>query len=267
MCSSDLPLLHHRLGDPHPSRTADRTGTQGEQSQSNDNREGHDRQAITGNQSIEKVEDWNQQVVGDVSDHDGGPEEGAEKPAGGIWLVRQCLGSKAFVVGVFACGGTHFDSLENVGLDLPGIRHRPHLKTGAIREHQHHVAPGSETTGDATHFPQLAVHDLTAVFAHPATTNGNAAAGDLESKPNGAHDGAHREGDTNQGQTQEEIENQITLLEDQLAALAIKLENPPADNLLVEELGEDYMQIQNEINALLAEWEQLQGEIGATINS
>jgi hypothetical protein len=32
------------------------------------------------------------------------------------------------------------------------------------------------------------------------------------------------------------------------------------DSQLVQEQGENYMQIQNEINALLAEWEQLQGE-------
>jgi hypothetical protein len=41
--------------------------------------------------------------------------------------------------------------------------------------------------------------------------------------------------------------------------VTLQLENPPADSQLAEELGEEYMQIQNEINALLAEWEQLQG--------
>jgi TolA-binding protein len=55
----------------------------------------------------------------------------------------------------------------------------------------------------------------------------------------------------------QEIETQIAQLEKQLAALTLQLENPPADSQLVEELGEDYVQIQNEINALLAEWEQL----------
>ncbi|MBE9473415.1 MAG: ABC-F family ATP-binding cassette domain-containing protein [Chloroflexi bacterium] len=57
----------------------------------------------------------------------------------------------------------------------------------------------------------------------------------------------------------QEIETQIAELEKQLAALTLQLENPPADSQLVEELGEDYVQFQNEINALLAEWEQLQG--------
>lgn len=65
----------------------------------------------------------------------------------------------------------------------------------------------------------------------------------------------------------EEIENQIAQFEEQLAALTMQLENPPANNQLVEELGEDYVQIQNEINTLLAEWEQLHGEVGASINS
>jgi ATP-binding cassette subfamily F protein 3 len=55
----------------------------------------------------------------------------------------------------------------------------------------------------------------------------------------------------------QEIETQIAVLEEQLAGLAEQLEAPPVDSQLVEELGEDYVQIQNEINALLAEWEQL----------
>jgi hypothetical protein len=54
-----------------------------------------------------------------------------------------------------------------------------------------------------------------------------------------------------------EIEARIADLEGQLSALALQLERPPADSQLVEALGEDYVQIQNEINALLAEWEQL----------
>ncbi|HCC63478.1 MAG TPA: hypothetical protein DEQ55_20415 [Pseudomonas sp.] len=54
-----------------------------------------------------------------------------------------------------------------------------------------------------------------------------------------------------------QIETRIAELEKQLAALTEQLEKPPADSQLVEELGEDYVQVQNEINALLAEWEQL----------
>ena len=56
-----------------------------------------------------------------------------------------------------------------------------------------------------------------------------------------------------------EIETRIAELEDQLVSLTRQLEDPPANSQLVEELGEDYVQVQNEINALLAEWEQLQG--------
>jgi ATP-binding cassette subfamily F protein 3 len=55
----------------------------------------------------------------------------------------------------------------------------------------------------------------------------------------------------------QEIESQIARLEEQLAALTLQLETPPADSQLVEGLGEDYVLVQNEINTLLAEWEQL----------
>jgi ATP-binding cassette subfamily F protein 3 len=55
----------------------------------------------------------------------------------------------------------------------------------------------------------------------------------------------------------QEIESQIAELEEQLAGITLQLEKPPVDSQTVEELGEDYVQIQNEINALLAEWEQL----------
>jgi ATP-binding cassette subfamily F protein 3 len=55
----------------------------------------------------------------------------------------------------------------------------------------------------------------------------------------------------------QEIEIQITELEEQLAALSLQLESPP-DNLdEVQQMGEDYVQIQNELNALLVEWEGL----------
>jgi ATP-binding cassette subfamily F protein 3 len=55
----------------------------------------------------------------------------------------------------------------------------------------------------------------------------------------------------------QQIETRIAELEEQIATLTRQLENPPADSQLVEELGEDYVQVQNEINAFLAEWEQL----------
>jgi ATP-binding cassette subfamily F protein 3 len=55
----------------------------------------------------------------------------------------------------------------------------------------------------------------------------------------------------------QEIEIQITELEEQLAALSLQLESPP-DNLdEIQQMGEDYVQIQNELNALLVEWEGL----------
>jgi len=60
----------------------------------------------------------------------------------------------------------------------------------------------------------------------------------------------------------QEIEARIAELELQLAALSQQLEQPPAESDLVHQLGEDYVEVQNEINALLAEWEQLHAENG-----
>ncbi len=57
----------------------------------------------------------------------------------------------------------------------------------------------------------------------------------------------------------EQIETRIAELELQLAALSQQLENPPTQSDLVQRLGEDYVEVQNEINALLTEWEQLHG--------
>jgi hypothetical protein len=54
-----------------------------------------------------------------------------------------------------------------------------------------------------------------------------------------------------------EIEAQIADLEGKLSGLSLQLESPPPEPALVQALGEDYVETQNEINALLAEWEQL----------
>ncbi|MCK4900421.1 MAG: ABC-F family ATP-binding cassette domain-containing protein, partial [Anaerolineales bacterium] len=55
----------------------------------------------------------------------------------------------------------------------------------------------------------------------------------------------------------QEIEVQIANLEEQLSTLSLQLENPPSDLDKVQQMGENYVQIQNELNALLAEWEGL----------
>jgi ATP-binding cassette subfamily F protein 3 len=55
-----------------------------------------------------------------------------------------------------------------------------------------------------------------------------------------------------------EIEARITTLEARLAALGEQLEDPPDDLDEVQRLGDDYVEIQNELHALIAEWEQLQ---------
>jgi ATP-binding cassette subfamily F protein 3 len=59
----------------------------------------------------------------------------------------------------------------------------------------------------------------------------------------------------------EALEEQITQLEDKLAGLARKLETPPAQTDLVEQLGIEYVDTQNEINCLVMEWEGLQEKI------
>jgi len=56
----------------------------------------------------------------------------------------------------------------------------------------------------------------------------------------------------------QELENKIASLETQLAEIGFKLENPPADTVLVRKLGNQYAALQKEMDAHLAEWESLQ---------
>ena len=58
----------------------------------------------------------------------------------------------------------------------------------------------------------------------------------------------------------DEIETRIAYLERDLAGISMQLEDPPEDAEKVQNLGEEYVEIQNEINALLDEWEQLHTE-------
>ena len=54
-----------------------------------------------------------------------------------------------------------------------------------------------------------------------------------------------------------QVEDQITSLEDQLSSLSHKLENPPADPGKVQKMGEEYVHVQKELEALMKEWEEL----------
>jgi ATP-binding cassette subfamily F protein 3 len=54
-----------------------------------------------------------------------------------------------------------------------------------------------------------------------------------------------------------QVEEQIAALEARLSGLARQLEDPPADPEEVEKLGHDYVDVQNQLEALLAEWEEL----------
>jgi chromosome segregation ATPase len=56
----------------------------------------------------------------------------------------------------------------------------------------------------------------------------------------------------------QELENKIAALEVQIAELGRKLENPPKDTALVRKWGNQYNALQTEMDARLAEWEELQ---------
>jgi ATP-binding cassette subfamily F protein 3 len=55
------------------------------------------------------------------------------------------------------------------------------------------------------------------------------------------------------------IEARVSELETQLASIGNQLAAPPADPDEVLRLGDDYVEIQNELEALIVEWESLQG--------
>ncbi|MBC8331434.1 MAG: ABC-F family ATP-binding cassette domain-containing protein [Anaerolineae bacterium] len=57
----------------------------------------------------------------------------------------------------------------------------------------------------------------------------------------------------------EVVEARIAKLEIQLAHIGDQLAAPPDDPQLVQRLGDDYVEIQNELHALIAEWESLHG--------
>ena len=55
----------------------------------------------------------------------------------------------------------------------------------------------------------------------------------------------------------QEVENQVATLESRLGELGTQLENPPEDSEEVRKLGEEYTQVQDEMDAMLVEWEDL----------
>lgn len=54
-----------------------------------------------------------------------------------------------------------------------------------------------------------------------------------------------------------EVEGLISTLEEHLALISRRLENPPADPVRVQRLGQDYLDLQNQIEELMQEWELL----------
>lgn len=57
-----------------------------------------------------------------------------------------------------------------------------------------------------------------------------------------------------------ELEHQIAEHENQIKVLSRQLETPPTDVAEVHRLGKQYVCFQDELNTLLAEWEQIQGD-------
>jgi hypothetical protein len=55
----------------------------------------------------------------------------------------------------------------------------------------------------------------------------------------------------------EEVESRVAELETRLALIAEQLAVPPEDPEEVLRLGDDYVEIQNELEALIAEWGSL----------
>ena len=56
------------------------------------------------------------------------------------------------------------------------------------------------------------------------------------------------------------LEERITELETKLAGVGRLLENPPADAVRVQRLGQDYADLQQELDERMDEWTQLAGE-------
>ena len=56
------------------------------------------------------------------------------------------------------------------------------------------------------------------------------------------------------------VEERIAFLESEIAILARKLENPPADLAIVQRIGQQYANYQDELDRLMTEWEQLHPE-------
>ncbi len=54
-----------------------------------------------------------------------------------------------------------------------------------------------------------------------------------------------------------EVESLIGQLEDDLASLGHRLENPPVDAAKVQKLGTEYVRVQQELDALMDEWGDL----------
>jgi len=55
----------------------------------------------------------------------------------------------------------------------------------------------------------------------------------------------------------QEVEALIIPLEGKLSSLSTQLEDPPTDPIIVQKLGQEYVQVQEELDNLLAEWETL----------
>ena len=61
---------------------------------------------------------------------------------------------------------------------------------------------------------------------------------------------------------QSEIEVLLQKLEVQLGLIGSELENPPEQSDVVLVLGEQYVNLQDQIRALTAEWDEIENQVG-----
>jgi ATP-binding cassette, subfamily F, member 3 len=75
------------------------------------------------------------------------------------------------------------------------------------------------------------------------------------------HSGLSRNEERRRQARLDEVEAQITRLENQLADLSRQLENPPANSEKVQQIGSDYVRLQQELDRLYLDWEEIQASL------
>jgi len=87
------------------------------------------------------------------------------------------------------------------------------------------------------------------------------AAQPLKTKPEPAHTRSNPSPNNTVRQRKQHVqalEQEISSLETNLAQIGHQLEDPPADPVRVQQLGQEYLKIQNELDERIEEWSKLQ---------